>query len=163
MKALILAAGIGKRLKTDTPKILLQIGKKTLLERHYTNLVNANIHKIGLVVGFQNKKIEDLIKRIDKENRIIIFRNREFRKGSAISLVSAYEFFDIKEEMILMDGDVLYHAIVDACLGAIAKGDIGQHFPSSDNKWKNENSQIFLEKVSSLIIEKGYSINNISS
>ena len=46
MKALILAAGIGKRLKTDTPKILLQIGKKTLLERHYTNLVNANIHKI---------------------------------------------------------------------------------------------------------------------
>jgi len=47
MKALILAAGIGKRLKTDTPKILLQIGKKTLLERHYTNLVNANIHKIG--------------------------------------------------------------------------------------------------------------------
>ena len=109
MKALILAAGIGKRLKTDTPKILLQIGKKTLLERHYTNLVNANIHKIGLVVGFQNKKIEDLIKRIDKENRIRIFRNREFRKGSAISLVSAYEFFDIKEEMILMDGDVLYH------------------------------------------------------
>jgi len=100
MKALILAAGIGKRLKADTPKILLLIGKKTLLERHYTNLVNANIHKIGLVVGFQNKKIEDLIKRIDKENRIRIFRNREFRKGSAISLVSAYEFFDIKEEMI---------------------------------------------------------------
>ena len=72
MKALILAAGIGKRLKTDTPKILLQIGKKTLLERHYTNLVNANIHKIGLVVGFQNKKIEDLIKRTDLEEETIL-------------------------------------------------------------------------------------------
>jgi len=61
------------------------------------------------------------------------------------------------------DGDVLYHAIVDACLGAIAQGDIGQHFPSSDNKWKNENSQIFLEKAKSVIIAKGYSINNIDS
>ena len=109
MKALILAAGIGKRLKTDIPKILLQIGKKTLLERHYANLVNTNIHKIGLVVGFQNKKVEELIKKIDKENRIRIFRNKEFRKGSVVSLVAASKFFDIEEEMILMDGDVLYH------------------------------------------------------
>ena len=61
------------------------------------------------------------------------------------------------------DGDVLYHAIVDACLGAIAKGDIGEHFPSSDNKWKNKNSQIFLEKAHALIMEKEYSINNIDS
>ena len=61
------------------------------------------------------------------------------------------------------DGDVLYHAIVDACLGAMAQGDIGQHFPSSDNKWKNENSQIFLEKINTIIISKGYSIGNIDS
>ena len=109
MKALILAAGIGRRLKIDTPKILLQIGKKTLLERHYKNLVNANINKIGLVVGFQSKKIENLIKEIDKGNRIRIFRNTEFTKGSIVSLVTASKFFDTKEKMILMDGDVLYH------------------------------------------------------
>jgi len=39
MKALILAAGIGKRLKLKTPKILLKIGNKTLLERHYENML----------------------------------------------------------------------------------------------------------------------------
>ena len=61
------------------------------------------------------------------------------------------------------DGDVLYHAIVDACLGAVAERDIGQHFPSSDSKWKNANSQQFMEKAKSIIISKGYSICNIDS
>ena len=44
------------------------------------------------------------------------------------------------------DGDVLLHAIVDSLLGAISKGDIGQHFPSNDQKWKNANSTIFLKQ-----------------
>ena len=44
------------------------------------------------------------------------------------------------------DGDVLYHAIVDACLGSLSKGDIGKHFPSSDPKWKNINSQCQFSK-----------------
>ena len=61
------------------------------------------------------------------------------------------------------DGDVLYHAIVDALLGSISKGDIGQHFPSSDNKWENANSQLFLEKACALINSKGYFIGNIDS
>ena len=68
MKALILAAGIGKRLNSKEPKILLKIGQKTLLERYYQNLVNIDVNKIGLVVGFQKEKIEGLIKEIDKEN-----------------------------------------------------------------------------------------------
>ena len=109
MKALILAAGIGKRLNSKEPKILLKIGQKTLLERYYQNLVNIDVNKIGLVVGFQKEKIEGLIKEIDKENRITIFRNTEFTKGSVISLVKASNFFEHQEEMILMDGDVLYH------------------------------------------------------
>ena len=61
------------------------------------------------------------------------------------------------------DGDVLYHAIVDACFGAIAQGDLGQHFPSSDKKWKNANSRYFLEQAHSIIISKGYCIGNIDS
>ena len=43
------------------------------------------------------------------------------------------------------DGDVLFHAIVDAILGALALGDIGEHFPSEDNRWENANSKSFLE------------------
>lgn len=59
------------------------------------------------------------------------------------------------------DGDVLIHALVDAILGAIGEGDIGLHFPPSDQKWKNANSQIFLEHANNLLKEKGGSINNI--
>ena len=71
------------------------------------DLIGSSI--IGLVVGFQKEKIEGLIKEIDKENRITIFRNTEFTKGSVISIVKASNFFEHQEEMILMDGDVLYH------------------------------------------------------
>ena len=61
------------------------------------------------------------------------------------------------------DGDVLYHAIVDACFGALAVGDIGQHFPSSNIKWKNANSQQFMESAHSIINSKGCAIGNIDS
>ena len=61
------------------------------------------------------------------------------------------------------DGDVLYHAIVDAILGALALGDIGQHFPSDDEQLKNAPSQKFLEHAKHLIHEKGYTVINIDS
>ena len=46
------------------------------------------------------------------------------------------------------DGDVGYHAICDAILGALALGDLGTHFPSSDLKWAGANSKIFIDEVS---------------
>ena len=61
------------------------------------------------------------------------------------------------------DGDVLFHSIVDAILGALSLGDIGLHFPSSDAKWKNANSQIFLEYAYKMLLEKKYKIENIDS
>ena len=61
------------------------------------------------------------------------------------------------------DGDVLYHAIVDALLGSLALGDIGMHFPSDDARWKDVDSRKFLEQAFSLIKEKGYSVNNVDS
>ena len=61
------------------------------------------------------------------------------------------------------DGDVLFHAIVDALLGSLALGDIGKHFPSSDIAWKDGNSEIFLDYTFNLINERGYSIHNIDS
>ena len=61
------------------------------------------------------------------------------------------------------DGDVLYHAIVDACLGAMALGDIGQYFPSSNNKWKNIDSKHFMIETYMLMNKKGYKISNIDS
>jgi len=61
------------------------------------------------------------------------------------------------------DGDVLFHAIVDAILGSLALGDIGQHFPSNDSLWKDVNSRKFLEHALSLMTEKGFSIQNVDA
>jgi 2-C-methyl-D-erythritol 4-phosphate cytidylyltransferase / 2-C-methyl-D-erythritol 2,4-cyclodiphosphate synthase len=59
------------------------------------------------------------------------------------------------------DADALIHAICDALLGAAGAGDIGRHFPDTDQEYKNISSMIILEKVSKLIKAKGFSINNI--
>ena len=61
------------------------------------------------------------------------------------------------------DGDVLFHAIVDALLGAISEGDIGSHFPSNDTRWKDAESKTFLSHAHSLVNSYGYEINNIDS
>lgn len=61
------------------------------------------------------------------------------------------------------DADVLLHAICDAMLGALSLGDIGIHFPNTDNAYKNIDSKILLQKTYELITSKGYSIVNIDS
>ncbi|MEQ1554793.1 MAG: 2-C-methyl-D-erythritol 2,4-cyclodiphosphate synthase [Ferruginibacter sp.] len=61
------------------------------------------------------------------------------------------------------DADVLLHAICDALLGALCLGDIGKHFPDTDQTLKNIDSKILLTKTYSLIKEKGYKVINIDS
>jgi len=71
---------------------------------------------------------------------------------------------DIPHEKGLLghsDADVLIHAVMDSILGALALGDIGKHFPDTDEKYKGANSMKLLEFVYNLINEKGYSIGNI--
>lgn len=58
------------------------------------------------------------------------------------------------------DADVGLHALTDALLGAIASGDIGQHFPPSDPQWKGADSAIFLEHAVQLVGDAGYAISN---
>ena len=59
------------------------------------------------------------------------------------------------------DADVLIHAVMDSILGALALGDIGKHFPDTDEKYKGADSMKLLEFVYNLINEKGYCIGNI--
>lgn len=61
------------------------------------------------------------------------------------------------------DADVLLHAIMDAMLGAAALGDIGQHFPDTDLKWKGADSLKLLEAVGHMIKEAGYTVGNIDA
>lgn len=61
------------------------------------------------------------------------------------------------------DADVLVHAIMDALLGAAALGDIGRHFPDTDERYKNASSLALLTDVTRLIESAGYRIGNIDS
>ncbi len=61
------------------------------------------------------------------------------------------------------DADVLLHAICDALLGALALGDIGTHFPDTDQRYKNIDSKILLKETMKLIKNEGYGVVNIDS
>ncbi len=61
------------------------------------------------------------------------------------------------------DGDVVMHAIADAILGALAIGDIGQHFPNTDPEYKDVSSKIILGKVTLMALEKKFTINNVDT
>ncbi|MDA3128892.1 2-C-methyl-D-erythritol 2,4-cyclodiphosphate synthase [Aliibacillus thermotolerans] len=61
------------------------------------------------------------------------------------------------------DADVLLHAVTDALLGAIGKGDIGTHFPDTDPTFKDANSLQLLKKVYELVKNEGYQIGNVDA
>jgi len=61
------------------------------------------------------------------------------------------------------DADVLIHAIMDAILGAMAKGDIGYHFPDTSDDYLDIDSRVLLRRVYAMVKEEGYSISNIDA
>ncbi len=61
------------------------------------------------------------------------------------------------------DADVLLHAVCDALLGAVGKGDIGEHFPDTDSRYRNLSSLILLEGVYGLVCQEGYGVANIDT
>lgn len=61
------------------------------------------------------------------------------------------------------DADVLLHAVVDALLGAVGLGDIGQHFPSSDPRWRGASSGTFLAHTRDLLSEQGWRVANVDA
>ena len=58
------------------------------------------------------------------------------------------------------DGDVLLHALCDALLGAMGLGDIGQHFPDTDPRWKGADSRLFLRHCAQLLKQHGWRVVN---
>ncbi len=61
------------------------------------------------------------------------------------------------------DADPLLHAITDALLGASGKGDIGEHFPDTDAKWKDADSALLLKTVGEMVKEAGFEVENIDA
>ena len=61
------------------------------------------------------------------------------------------------------DADALLHAVSEAILGALALGDLGHHFPDTDERWLGFSSLVILEKVYEMMVERGYHIGNVDS
>ena len=59
------------------------------------------------------------------------------------------------------DGDALTHALIDALLGAAALGDVGTHFPSSDERWRDADSIDLLKQVTKVVVAAGYTVVNV--
>jgi 2-C-methyl-D-erythritol 2,4-cyclodiphosphate synthase len=61
------------------------------------------------------------------------------------------------------DGDALLHAVTDALLGALAAGDIGSHFPDTDDRWKGAESRVFVAEAARLVSEAGCAVSNVDA
>ena len=66
-----------------------------------------------------------------------------------------------KGELAHSDGDVLYHALAESILGALAMGDLGKHFPDTSNETLDMDSGLIVSKVVDMMLEKGYEVNNV--
>lgn len=88
------------------------------------------------------------------------FDVHQFAEGRKL-ILGGIEIKNSKGLLGHSDADVLLHAVSDALLGALALGDIGKHFPDTDEKYKNADSKILLQKVYNLIKNEGYKIGNI--
>lgn len=66
-----------------------------------------------------------------------------------------------KGEEAHSDGDVLYHALAESILGALALGDLGKYFPDTSNETLNMDSGVIVSKVVSMMLEKRYEVNNV--
>lgn len=107
MRAILLAAGRGRRLKSDGPKVLLDIDGKTLLQRHVELLAVAGIDALTVVVGFQRDVLEAAIRALDTKLPIEIVVNPDWERGSIVSLHVAIDGL-VGAGGLWMDADVLY-------------------------------------------------------
>lgn len=109
MRAIILSAGIGRRLKPLTdiiPKALLRVDGKTVLEQMLDSLLKNKVRDICIIIGYLGDKIESVIGRTYGKANITYLENRYYHKGSILSVWAARGYFD--DDMLLMDADVVF-------------------------------------------------------
>lgn len=113
MKAIILAAGVGRRLRAvnrDRPKCLVEVGGRTLLSRHLENLTRLGISSVVLVLGYRRHAIQDAVAATAVPGRITYIVNEQYERGSIGSLWAARDVMD--QDVVIMDADVLYHPMI---------------------------------------------------
>lgn len=129
---------------------------------------SQNNFKITTTEDYERAKrmISMLLKNVKEENRcgmgfdVHAFRERKKDENNLIRLCGVDVEFEKKIDAH-SDGDVGIHAAIDALLGAIGEGDIGEHFPPTDMKWKNIDSREMLKTIKHLLVKKGATILNL--
>ncbi|SLM47888.1 putative Sugar nucleotidyltransferase [Nitrospira japonica] len=110
MKAVILAAGVGKRLWSVTqhrPKCLIEIGGRSLLHRYLQSLGAVGVSRADIVVGYKQELIRSAVDADSCGIRVNFLVNEQFHRGSISSLWVARAVLD--DDVIIMDADVLFH------------------------------------------------------
>ena len=107
MRAVILAAGVGRRLGHDKPKILLQFGGRTLLERHLVILAALGVGDVVIGIGHEALAIEHALEALGQTDVSTVY-NPDYEQGSILTLWCVREALTAGGPVLLMDGDVLY-------------------------------------------------------
>lgn len=113
MKAIILAAGVGRRLygddDTQPPKSLLRFAGTSLLRRHIEILQDLGIGGVSLVVGYRQDEVLAEAEAAGRDGFVRALFNPRFREGSVVSMWTARDILRCGEDIVFMDADVLYH------------------------------------------------------
>ena len=107
MRAVILAAGVGRRLAVEEPKVLLRFGGRTLLERHLGILAALGVEDVVIGIGYQALAIERALAALGQTDVSTIY-NPDFEQGSVLTLWRVRAALTAGGPVLLMDGDVLY-------------------------------------------------------
>ena len=107
MRAVILAAGVGRRLGAGEPKVLLRFGGRTLLERHLAVLAALGVGDVTIGIGYQALAIERTLASLGQTDVSTIY-NPDYAQGSILTLWCVREALTAGGPVLLMDGDVLY-------------------------------------------------------
>ncbi len=110
MRAILYAAGVGNRLAGthDGPKILLEIGGHSLLERHLRLLEAGGVDEVVVCTGYESETIARAIAALGRTDRARCVHNPDFREGSIVTQWAAREAIAAGGPVLLMDADVLY-------------------------------------------------------
>ena len=110
ISVILLVAGVGRRLHgaAEGPKVLLDFGGQSLLERHLKALRENGVEDVALTVGYESDSIRAELSRLGLADRIALVENPDYRQGSLVSLWVQRERMKSGKTIVLMDGDVLY-------------------------------------------------------
>ena len=107
MRAVMLAAGVGRRLGRDRPKVLLGFGGRTLLERHLAILDALGVRELAIGIGHEALAIERALAAAGRPEVSTVY-NPDYAEGSMLTLWCVREALTAGGPVLLMDGDVLY-------------------------------------------------------